>query len=122
MDFPEDLEAQLNADKLGNLLLQVAPENTFPPVVSTDVASLTEEDYAAYSIVDWRAHSHSARSIEVRLLFDDPSLISAVEGATDTLFATLYLEEYKDAAGSYVPRGSHLRRNLPPQMDAETGS
>ena len=60
------------------------------------------------------------RSLSFRVLFQDPSLISAEDGSTDTLFISMDLASFKATDGRYIPDGSQIKRNLPAQMSVDT--
>jgi len=50
--------------------------------------------------VNWEALTVTSNYMTLRVLFDHPEEISSHEGATDTLYLTFYLEEFKTTEGA----------------------
>ena len=94
--------------------MQVVPKGSLPePLPETERNQVPD-------IVPWEALSVTEYSLTVRVLFPDPTKISAEEDSTNTLFITLDLASYKAIDGRYIPNGSQIQRNLPAQMTLET--
>ena len=57
--------------------------------------------------------------LTVRMYFDDYSIVSFAENITDKVVITLNIAEFTTSDGLYLPDGSTIERNLPPQIDPE---
>ena len=80
--------------------MQVVPEGTLPePMPETERSKLPD-------IVPWEALDITEKIMTFRVLFPDTKIISAEEGATDTLFVTLDLADFKTENDLYIPNGS----------------
>ena len=53
------------------------------------------------------------------MYFDDYSIVSFAENITDKVVITLNIAEFTTSDGLYLPDGSTIERNLPPQIDPE---
>lgn len=87
-------------------------------VEGTSVAEVDER--AEFQLVDWEALEFEGKTMILRVLWEDASIISAIEGETDKLFITLRLDEFKTAGGEYIPRDSQFSMNCPAQLDLAT--
>jgi len=56
-----------------------------------------------------------------QLLFAKPEEISHRQDSTDTLHIDLNLQSFTSVEGEFIPQGSSIKRDLPTQMDVETG-
>ena len=94
--------------------MQIVKRGTLPePIPKTERSKLPD-------LVTWEALQVTERSLTFRVLFSDPTLISANEGSIDVLFISLNLAAYKGIDGRFIPDNSQIRRNLPAQMTLET--
>ena len=73
-------------------------------------------------LIDWEALTVTGSRLVFRLKFADPSLISATDGATDTLFVTLNMKQFTTQDGQFIPDGSKIKRNVPAQLSLEAAN
>ena len=114
VEFPDDMIDQLNTKKEALVVMQVVSEGSLPePLPAKERSDLQD-------VVDWEANFVSDRLLIFRVLFKDPSKISASESTTNTLIVTMDLAAFESLEGKFIPDGSQIKRNLPAQMPVET--
>ena len=71
VEFPADFVDQLNSKKEELVVMQIVRRGTLPePIPKTERSKLPD-------LVDWEALQFTERSLTFRILFKDPTLISA---------------------------------------------
>lgn len=92
---------------------EVVDQAATTAVTATASTAAQVDERAELKLVDWEALEFSGSTMILRVLWEDASVISAIEGEPDKLFITLRLDEFKTKSGAFVPKNSLISLNCP---------